>query len=152
MNKTLAYVNSLLASVFDNISLLEENFIKNSPFKDISMKESKTIEVIGLFGSKSMSCIAKRLNITVGTLTISINNLQKKGYVIKSKSEKDKRVIKVMLTKKGQKFFKLHQEYKEKIMQDVILQLSKQETEIFNGALNRLSKALKEKAEILSFF
>ena len=35
-----------------------------------------------------MSEVANELNITVGTLTIAINNLSKKGYVQRSKSEK----------------------------------------------------------------
>ncbi|MDE6357070.1 MAG: transcriptional regulator [Eubacteriales bacterium] len=102
----------------------------------------RTIESIGLNGIKSMSIIAKKLSITVGTLTVSINNLLKKGYVIKEKSTQDKRVVTIRLTEKGKALFKAHQRFKEKIMKEVILDLTKQEAEIFNGALNRVSRIL----------
>lgn len=139
MRKTLDAVNSLLSSVFYDVIKLEEKFLKKSKFKDISIKEVRTIESIGLNGIKSMSAIAKKLRITVGTLTVSINNLLKKGYVIKEKSVQDKRVVTIRLTEKGKALFKAHQKFREKIMKEVILDLTKQEAEIFNGALNRVS-------------
>lgn len=139
MKKTLDAVNSLLSSVFYDVIKLEEKFLKKSKFKDISIKEVRTIESIGLNGIKSMSAIAKKLRITVGTLTVSINNLLKKGYVIKEKSVQDKRVVTIRLTEKGKALFKAHQKFREKIMKEVILDLTKQEAEIFNGALNRVS-------------
>lgn len=142
MQKTLDAINSLLSSVFYDIIKLEEKFLKKSKFKDISIKEVRTIESIGLNGIKSMSIIAKKLSITVGTLTVSINNLLKKGYVIKEKSTHDKRVVTIRLTEKGKALFKAHQRFKEKIMKEVILNLTKQEAEIFNGALNRVSRIL----------
>ncbi|MDE6182346.1 MAG: MarR family transcriptional regulator [Eubacteriales bacterium] len=139
MKNTLDAINSLLSSVFYDIIKLEEKFLKKSKFKDISIKEVRTIESIGLSGIKSMSTIAKKLSITVGTLTVSINNLLKKGYVIKEKSTQDKRVVIIRLTEKGKALFKAHQKFKEKIMKEVILDLTKQEAEIFNGALSRVS-------------
>lgn len=142
MQKTLDAINNLLSSVFYDIIKLEEKFLKKSKFKDISIKEVRTIESIGLNGIKSMSIIAKKLSITVGTLTVSINNLLKKGYVIKEKSTQDKRVVTIRLTEKGKALFKAHQRFKEKIMKEVILDLTKQEAEIFNGALNRVSRIL----------
>lgn len=144
MKKTLDAVNSLFSSVFYDIIKLEEKFFKKSRFKDISIKEVRTIEAIGLNDIKSMTTVAKKLNITVGTLTVSISNLQKKGYVIKEKSTKDKRVVTIKLTEKGKALFKAHQKFREKIMQEIILELTKQEAEIFNGTLNRVSKILNE--------
>lgn len=144
MKKTLDAVSSLLSSVFYDIIKVEERFFKNSKFKDVSMKEVRIIETIGLSSRKSMSVIAKKISITVGTLTVSINNLEKKGYVKRQKCTQDKRVVTIQLTEKGKALFKTHQKFREKIMKEVILQLSKQEAEIFNGALNRVSKILNE--------
>lgn len=145
MKKTLDAVNGLLSSVFYDIIKIEENLLKKSNFKDISMKEVRTIEVIGINGVKNMGDIAKRLGITVGTLTVSVKNLEKKGYVVKKRAVHDKRVVIIMLTNKGKALFKIHKKFREKIMQNIILELSKQEAEIINGALNRVSKILKEK-------
>lgn len=144
MAKTIDAINSLLSSVFNDIIKLEEKFLKKTKFNDISIKELRTIDAIGLNRTRTMSYIAKKIDITLGTLTVSINNLEKKGYVKREKSEKDKRIVTINLTEKGKSVFKTHQKFKENIMQQVIISLSQQEKEIFNGALNRFKLILNE--------
>ena len=46
--------------------------------------------------------------MTVGTLTIAINHLVKKGYVERSRSEEDRRVVLVSLSEKGEKAYFHH--------------------------------------------
>ena len=72
-------------------------------FKDISVTDMHVIEAIGHDSSRNMSSVAKNLEITVGTLTIAINNLVKKGYVKRVRSAKDRRVVLISLSSKGQK-------------------------------------------------
>lgn len=67
---------------------------------DLSVTEIHTIEAVGMYELKNMSEIASDLNITVGTLTMAVNNLVKKGYVERVKKEGDRRVVQVRLTKK----------------------------------------------------
>ena len=43
------------------------------------------IEAIGIGEPKNMSSIARELSVTVGTLTIAMNSLVKKGYVERSR-------------------------------------------------------------------
>lgn len=143
MKKVDAF-NSLLSSVFYDMIKVEENFLKKTNFKDISIKELRTIDAIGFNKAKKMSYIAKKLQITIGTLTVSINNLEKKDYVKREKSTQDKRIVTIQLTEKGKKLFKTHQNFKEKIMKQVILSLTQQEKEIFNGALNRFKLILNQ--------
>ena len=45
------------------------------------------LDAIGTGGSRSMSVIAKSVGVTVGTLTIAMNSLVKKGYVARIRSE-----------------------------------------------------------------
>ncbi len=142
MKKTLDTISGLISSVFYDIIKLEENFLKNNKYKDVSSKEIRTIEAIGINRPKSMGSIAKNLDITLGTLTVSITNLEKKGYVRREKSLNDKRVVNVMLTEKGKKLFRLHKKFKQNIMKSIVIDLTNQEKEIFNGALNRVSQIL----------
>ncbi len=142
MKKTLDTISGLISSVFYDIIKLEENFLKNNKYKDVSSKEIRTIEAIGINRPKSMGSIAKNLDITLGTLTVAITNLEKKGYVRREKSLNDKRVVNVMLTEKGKKLFRLHKKFKQNIMKSIVIDLTNQEKEIFNGALNRVSQIL----------
>lgn len=51
------------------------------------------LECVGMVQTKNMSTIAKSLGVTVGTLTISMNGLVKKGYVNRKRGQQDKRVV-----------------------------------------------------------
>lgn len=142
MKKTLDTISNLISSVFYDIIKLEEALLKENKYKDVSSKELRTIEAIGSSHIKNMGSIAKSLDITLGTLTVSITNLEKKGYVRREKCLNDKRVVNVILTPKGKKLFNLHKDFKEDIMKKMVIELTTQEKEIFNNTLNRVSKIL----------
>ena len=88
-----ATLNEILVKLFNDIMQIEEKAIITEEFKDISNNDMHIIEAIGKSGAKSMSTVAKSLSVTVGTLTIAINSLVKKGYVNRARSEKDRRVV-----------------------------------------------------------
>ena len=77
-------VNHILVSLFNDIMDVEEREIISDEFKDISSNDMHIIEVIGQEEPKNMSAIASKMKVTVGTLTIAINNLVKKGYVVRT--------------------------------------------------------------------
>ena len=94
----------------------EESLIKDE-FKDISMNDMHIIEAVGDGEPKNMSSIARIVGVTVGTLTIAMNNLVKKGYVIRTRSEKDRRVVLISLADKGKKAFRRHEEFHLQMVQ-----------------------------------
>ncbi|EEA82873.1 hypothetical protein CLONEX_01217, partial [[Clostridium] nexile DSM 1787] len=63
--------------LFNEIWELEEKAIITEEYKDISNNDMHIIEAIGLGKGNNMSAIAKKLNITVGSLTTSMNSLVK---------------------------------------------------------------------------
>ena len=73
-------INDVLVHLFNEIMELEEQAIITEEYKDITNNDMHIIEAVGLGGNK-MSDIAAKLNITVGSLTTSMNSLVKKGYV-----------------------------------------------------------------------
>ena len=93
MEPNLETVNDYLVSVFNDILTIEESELKKSQFNDLSITEMHTIEAIGMYKKKTSSEVAKELSITVGTLTVAINNLVKKGYVERLRSEDRKSVV-----------------------------------------------------------
>ena len=73
-------------------------------------KRAASVGVIGKYGDEgaSISDIANDLSFTLPTITVAINKLVKKGYVTKRKSEEDKRMVYVTLTKMGKKVDNVH--------------------------------------------
>ncbi len=149
MNKNLSAVNEFLAEIFNYIPAIEEVALKNGEFNDISVTEAHTVKVIGMYEPKSMSDIAKRLDITVGTLTVAVNNLVKKGYVMRERCVRDRRRVNVLLTKKGRVLYRLHSKLHSDMIKEIIIGLSEQEVSILNSVLANLSRYLIEKYNIV---
>ena len=112
-------INTMLVNTFHEILELEEKAIITDKFRDISNNDMHIIEAVGLGGNK-MSDIAAKLNITVGSLTTSMNSLVKKGYATRERSEQDRRVVFIHLTLKGRKAYHHHAEFHRK-MTDAVL-------------------------------
>ncbi|BDR74033.1 hypothetical protein K144316041_27410 [Clostridium tetani] len=92
-----------------------------------------------------MSEVANKLNITVGTLTTAINNLVKKGYVERSKSEKDRRIVYIQLTKRGKLAYRIHDKFHLDMIKETISGLTDEEEEILIASLEKLNNFFKEK-------
>lgn len=140
--KTLHKINLLMIEVLNDIVKVEELFLKKNKFSDISMKELRTIEAINTSTIRNMGNIAKKLGITVGTLTVCITNLEKKGYVRREKSLKDRRIVNIKLTEKSKIMLKLHRKFREEVMIDVLINLTNQEKEALTTGLNSLREVL----------
>lgn len=98
------------------------------------------IEAVGLGEGNNMTTIAKKMKITVGSLTTSMNSLVKKHYVERNRSEEDRRIVNITLTQKGIKAYKHHEEFHEKMSQAAISEMSEDEVKVLLKSLNNLSK------------
>ncbi|KYH34865.1 DNA-binding transcriptional repressor MarR [Clostridium tepidiprofundi DSM 19306] len=145
MTKSVSVLNELLIELFNDILIIEQNTLKDGKFKDISITEIHTIEAIGMYKSRTMSEIAQDLNITVGTLTIAINNLVRKGYAVRERSEKDRRVVMVSLTRKGKLAYRLHEKFHSDMIKYTIEGLNETEEAILINSLEKLNNYLKQK-------
>jgi len=136
-------INEVLVKLFNEIMHIEEKAIITEEFKDISNNDMHIIESIGKEEPKNMSTIAKSLSVTVGTLTIAINNLVKKGYVSRVRSEEDRRVVLISLSEKGDKAYDHHKRFHEEMVEATLEGLNKSETEVLVRALQNLSNFFK---------
>lgn len=150
MDKSLSVINEVLVDIFKDILSIQHDYVVNKGkinVKNLSYTEMHTISAIGENSSKSMSEVAKELGITVGTLTIAINNLVKKGYVSRTRDELDRRVVLITLTDKGKEVCRIHDEFHTEMVKATIDGLTKEEEEFLVKALYKLEYFLKEKGE-----
>lgn len=135
--------NEVLVKLFNEIMELEQKAIITEEFKEISNNDMHVIEVIGDGEAKNMSTVAKGLKVTVGTLTIAINNLVKKGYVERVRSQEDRRVVLISLTEKGLKAHRHHKKFHQEMIEATLKGLNEEETKILVKALTNLSNYFK---------
>lgn len=133
-------LNEMLVGIFRNINTVEEQALRTEEYKDVTINDIHVIEAIGMEKQKNMTTVAKSLHVTTGTLTISINNLVKKKYVERVRSEEDRRVVLVSLTEKGKKAFLHHRKFHDKLVNEIVEQLSDEEKRVLGKALNRINQ------------
>jgi len=140
-------VNELLVEIFNDILTIEKEAISSGPFKDLSLTEMHTIEAIGP-GEHTMTDVADKLDITVGTLSTAINRLVNKGYVERNRSELDRRVVEIKLARQGRLAYKIHEAFHREMVRNMIEGLSIEGNEVLIQSLSNLNNFFKEKYHI----
>lgn len=136
----IAGLNEVLVKLFREITTIEEKALKTGEYKDLTVNDMHVIEAIDRYEPRNMSSVAKSLSVTTGTLTISVNGLVKKGYVHRTRSEEDRRVVLVSLTEKGCKAYERHRAFHQEMIDSVIQGLSEEEQAILAKALSNLNQ------------
>lgn len=142
-------INDILVNLFNEILKLEEEAIITDEFKDITNNDMHIIEAVGLSGENTMSLVAKKLGITAGSLTTSVNSLVNKKYVTRHRSEQDRRVIFLKLTDKGEKAYEHHRDYHRQMTEAVISRLDQDEIPVLMKTLKGLSEFFRGYKEML---
>lgn len=137
-------INNLMVHLFNDILKLEENAVITEEFKDITNNDMHIIEAVGLGEGSNMSMIARKLGITVGSLTTSMNSLVNKKYVVRERSEADRRIVYIRLTPKGEKAYRHHEEFHKKMVESVVEKLSEEEVKALSKALDGLVEFFQE--------
>ncbi|MDQ0223124.1 fatty acid biosynthesis transcriptional regulator FabT [Streptococcus moroccensis] len=137
-------VNEYLTSIFNNVLIIEENSLKTSRFRDLSIKEMHTLDVIGTIPDCKPSDVARTLMVTLGTVTASLNRLEEKGYIDRIRSTKDRRVVHLYLTKKGRLIYRLHRKFHQRMIEEITDGMTKEEYAIMQKGLLKLHAFLEE--------
>ena len=147
MNETAKSLNELLVNIFNDILIIEQKVMNVEGPRDLSITEMHTIEAIGQHHTRNMTMVAVSLKITLGTLTATVNNLVKKGYVERSKIEQDRRIVQIQLTDKGKIAYKIHEKFHIDMVNDIIDKLSFEEEKVMIKALDNLNNFFKARYE-----
>ena len=130
--------HDILVNLFQEIMDIEEKALITAEFKNISVNDMHIIEAIGTGEPKNMSTVAKLMSVTVGTRTIAINNLVKKGYVSRVRSEEDRRVVLIFLTEKGKRAYQHHREFHDGMVKALVEGLDEGQQKILVKSLLNL--------------
>ena len=89
-----------VVDVFNIAMDIQELYLKQGPFKQLSMSEMHVLEAV-----------ANHLNVTLGTLTTAVKKIVEKGFLIKEKSTQDQRIYYLRLTNQGKEALKVHEQF-----------------------------------------
>ncbi len=132
-------LNELVVKLFNHVMDAEAEAVITEDFRDITNNDMHIIEATGIETPRNMSEIARRLHVTVSTLTTNMNGLERKGYLCRERSREDKRVVYVTLTDKGRKAFYHHRDFHKNMIKAMVRDLNEQEMEILYHCLENLN-------------
>ena len=146
MDTRLEELNTLFVDTFTAIMRVEEKSLKHVGQGELSIAEFHTLECIGQGqdNCRTVGEIAEALGVTVPTVTVCVNKLVKKGYVTKTKSEKDARIAIVELTAAGQKMNRLHRFFHEQMVLSIRREFDDEEMEYLLRCIRKLNTFFAE--------
>lgn len=133
-------LNEMLVNLFNHVMDVESEAVITEEFKDITNNDMHIIEAVGIGEPKNMSEIAKSLSVTVGTLTTNMNGLEKKGYIVRTRSSEDKRVVYTTLTERGKKAFYHHRDFHKQMIKAAVVGLDDDEKRMLYKCLIKLDE------------
>ena len=148
MDTRLTELNTLLVVTFDAILRVEEKSLKTAGNGELSIAEFHTLECIGRGRDhcRTVGEIAEALGVTVPTVTVCVNKLVKKGYVTKTRSEKDARIAIIELTHDGRKMNRLHHMFHEQMIDAIDQEFDDEELDCLLRCIRKLNHFFDERA------
>ncbi|MCI5828799.1 MAG: MarR family transcriptional regulator [Lachnospiraceae bacterium] len=133
-------LNEILVHLFQDLMDIEGRCLITEEFSDMTNNDMHIVEAIGLGEAKRSSEVAKLMSVTTGTLTRAVDGLVEHGYVVRTRSDKDKRVVYLTLTERGKAAYEHHKRFHENMVANVKANLSEEELAILIRALNHLNE------------
>jgi len=143
-------LNELLVGAFRSILKIEERTLSSSSRAQLSISEMHLLEAVGT-GEKGqdsemkISTVSKLMGITLPSVTVAVNKLVAKGYLVKEKCTKDGRVMYVRLTELGKKMNRVHAYFHIRLVREVSKELSEDEQNTLLEGISKLNMFFKKK-------
>jgi DNA-binding MarR family transcriptional regulator len=142
-------INELLVDIFNDILKVEHRAIESFAGNALTMSEMHILEMIGKNPDQQMSEIAKRLRVTLPTLTVSVQRLEEKGYITRSRPGSDRRKVNASLTKLGRQAYESHAGFHEKMVDSLFEGLNIDKMPVLMDSMALLRDFFKKQADDL---
>ncbi|MDA3957823.1 MarR family transcriptional regulator [Oceanispirochaeta sp.] len=113
----------------------ERNAISTSSLSSLTGSQIHCLDMARHLGKVRIGQLAEALAISMPTATVTVNLLEKKGYLNKEKSRDDRRAVVVNLTAKGLEISNLHDAIHKGYARQMLGAIGSQNTETLNTLL-----------------
>lgn len=144
MEKFNEDLNNFLVNTFNTILKLEESIIHHDNNTPLTISELHLIAAIEDESGSTISQIASRLNITLASVTVAVNKLIKKGFLVKNKNINDGRSVFINLTESGKKMNEYHNMFHDNMIRSISEKLTEDEKAILLILVRKLESYFEE--------
>lgn len=148
--KQIDILNDYFLHTALHLLTLEEQCLRKACSKDLSIRELHVLEAVSSLrgsGRNTMAEIARYLHLSPASLTTAVNVLVKKGFVTRSYSPIDRRVIYVELSERGEAANRKYLDFVRDMIRTVGRDLDEENTDAMIASILSLTEYLEKTAE-----
>jgi DNA-binding MarR family transcriptional regulator len=123
-----------IVEFYEKISSWEHAVVKESGLTPAQMH---TIEIVGHSEKIRMKDLAEKMGVTTGTLTVSVDKLEKKNLLKRVPHESDRRSYMIVLSDEGNNLFKEHHKLHIQMTSELVNDMSLKEQKVFNSLIEK---------------
>jgi DNA-binding MarR family transcriptional regulator len=134
-----------LTNIQQNMQHLERQVLAQNAQVPLSVSELHVLVCLGKFQNErcTMSALARALGITPSSATTAVTKLVKKGYIQRSKSKKDVRIVYVGLTPEGKRMDMCYRVCRQKMIDEINQWFTPAERPYVTSVLQKLNQYFK---------
>ena len=133
-------INHFLSDVFGDILKREEATLAAG---DLSLRAVQLIDAICRTvdegGDNRSTAIASARQMPAGTLTCAVGLLEKKGYLVRRRDEKDRRAVRLLPTQLGRAASEQHRAFHRRLTDRMLSALTDQEASALARGMEKLT-------------
>lgn len=131
-------LSALIIEFYEKLSSWEHAVVRGS---SLTLPQMHTLEILGQHPSLRMKELAAKMGVTTGTLTVTVDRLEKRGLVTRAPNASDRRSVLVELTGRGRALFEEHHRHHLDLTGDLAEALADGEAQALAAILRKLSQA-----------
>lgn len=147
--QTKEILNGLIVELFYFVLAIEEKNLKDKGV-ELAMSEIHLLEMVYHAKNNTVTSIAESMLITKATFSINASRLIKKGYLVKTKDELDKRIVRINVTEKAMDILKIHDEFHENLMDVALEGFNLEDSQLLTKSFDSLLNYLKSQYNVRS--
>lgn len=121
-------LSDLIIEFYEKLSSWEQSIVDGS---GLTLSQTHAIEILGVNNMIKMKDLAARMGVTTGTLTVMVDNLEKKGLVQRIQNPEDRRSYVIQLTDDGAEHYRRHSNFHLELTRECTAGFSEQEIKTF---------------------
>ncbi len=135
----LETLTHLFVEFYERLSSWEQEIVRDS---GLSSPQMHTLEVLGMHAPLRMKDLAERLGVTTGTMTVTVDKLERLGLVTRLPHDTDRRSYLVALTPEGERLCQEHHHHHLRLTHELAAALTDEEIAALTSALRKIHTVL----------
>lgn len=128
-------LSRLIIDFYERLNAWEHDVVSESGLTPAQMH---AVEMIGHMGEPTMKALASRLGVTMGSLTVMIDRLEKRNLATRQRNPEDRRSYEIVLTESGKAYFAEHENHHLHLTEELCNGLEENEEQQFYALLQKI--------------